>query len=189
MKPANLALASLASLTLLAFPLHAADRDAKSGAPGFNELDKDNDGQLTRGEAAGNASLVKRFSEADSDKDGRLSRGEYLATMGAKDLRGVRERLADAIEPGDQSKEKPQERGFNELDRDGDGKLSRTEAARNPNVAKKFSATDADNDGYLTRTEYLKTAVASDWHDFRDWAADAVRPEDKGQASAGGSSK
>lgn len=185
MKPATFALAGFASLAFLGAPLHAAD--SKDNPPGFNELDRNNDGSITRSEAARNPTLAKRFSEADGNKDGKVTRAEYLKVMTAKDLNTLREKTAQAIDPDTKEKEKPQERGFNELDRNGDGRISRAEAARNPKVAQKFAQTDSNKDGYLTRTEYLKTAAADDWRDFRDWAADAVRPDDK--ASAGSSSK
>jgi Ca2+-binding EF-hand superfamily protein len=184
MKPALFALTGFASLALLGAPLHAAD-NKDNDPPGFNELDRDNDGGITRSEAARNPTLAKRFSEADGDRDGKVTRAEYLKIMAAKDFNTLREKTASAVDPD--SKEKPEERGFNELDKNGDGKVSRAEAARNPKVAQKFAQTDSDKDGYLTRTEYLKTAAAEDWRDFRDWAADVIRPDDK--ASAGGSSK
>jgi Ca2+-binding EF-hand superfamily protein len=186
MKRAPFAIAGLASLALLAFPAAAAD-NKDSDPPGFNELDRDNDGSVSRSEAQRNPTLARRFAEADADKDGKVSRAEYLKVMAAKDFNTLREKTASAIDPD--TKEKPEERGFNELDRNGDGKVSRAEAARNPKVAQKFAQTDADKDGFLTRTEYLKTAAAEDWRDFRDWAADAIRPDDKASAGAGSSRK
>lgn len=183
MKPATFALTGFATLAFLAAPAHAADENKKDDPPGFNELDRNNDGSITRSEAAGNPTLAQRFSEADGDKDGKVTRAEYLKVMAAKDFNTLRKRTADAVDPN--TKEKPEERGFNELDKNNDGKVSRAEAARNPKVAQKFAQTDSDKDGYLTRTEYLKTAAAEDWRDFRGWAADAIRPDDK--ASRGSS--
>lgn len=182
MKPALLALTGFASLALLAAPAYAADKD---DPPGFNELDRDKDGQITRSEAARNPTLAKRFGEADGDKDGRVSRAEYLKLMAAKDFTTLRERTADAIDPD--TKVKPEERGFNDLDKNGDGKLSRAEAAGNPRVAKKFAESDADKDGYVTRAEYLKTAAAEDWRNARDNMAEFIRPDEK--SSAGSSRK
>lgn len=70
--------------------------------PGFNEMDKDDDGALTRAEAAGNPALAARFSEVDRDGDGKLSRFEYLRTMAAQDIRSVRERVAGFINPDEE---------------------------------------------------------------------------------------
>lgn len=100
--------------------------------------------------------------------------------------------------------------GFNDLDRNGDGrlgraeaagnaslarefaksdagKLSRAEAAANPKVARKFAESDGDKDGFLSRTEYLKTAAAEDWRNARENMADFIRPDDKAKASPGSS--
>ena len=81
-------------LAMSALPGHAAD-----DAPGFNELDRDGDGSLSRTEAAGNTSLAARFQEVDADGDGKLSRVEYLKTAAAQDIRKLRERAAEVIEP------------------------------------------------------------------------------------------
>jgi Putative peptidoglycan binding domain/EF hand len=94
--------ALLAAGIALAFgTAHAADEDP----PGFNELDKDNSGDLSRSEAAGNKSLAAQFSEVDGDGDGKLTRGEYLKTMAAKDFRKLREKTAELLEPDDKSKQ------------------------------------------------------------------------------------
>jgi hypothetical protein len=85
--PAAIALA-------LAGPLHAA-----GDVPGFNEMDKNSDGQLTRSEAQGNPKLADQFAQVDDDNDGSLSRAEYLAIMGRQDLYTLRENLAEFIDP------------------------------------------------------------------------------------------
>jgi hypothetical protein len=85
--PAAIALA-------LAGPLHAA-----GDVPGFNEMDKNSDGQLTRSEAQGSPKLADQFAQVDDDSDGSLSRAEYLAIMGRQDLFNLRENLAEFLEP------------------------------------------------------------------------------------------
>jgi hypothetical protein len=67
---------------------------AKSDDPGFNNLDKNHDGKLTRAEAARNPYLEKRFKEADRNGDGTRSRTEYLRVMTAKDLGTAREKVS-----------------------------------------------------------------------------------------------
>ncbi|HET9652989.1 MAG TPA: EF-hand domain-containing protein, partial [Usitatibacter sp.] len=42
---------------------------------------------------------------------------------------------------------------FKKLDKDGDGRISRDEAAAAPRLAQHFDAIDADPDGFLTRDE------------------------------------
>jgi hypothetical protein len=67
---------------------------AAFAAPGFNDMDKNADGQLTRDEAAGNKELLAKWNEADKNKDGVLTRGEYLTVMIAKDWNTVKEKVA-----------------------------------------------------------------------------------------------
>jgi uncharacterized protein HemX len=61
--------------------------------PGFNVLDKNNDGYLTRVEAAADADLVKKFKDADKNGDAKLSRAEYLAVKAKKDLNTVKAKV------------------------------------------------------------------------------------------------
>ncbi|MGQ0653715.1 MAG: hypothetical protein ACT4P4_15840 [Betaproteobacteria bacterium] len=75
----------------------AAD-DKKAKDPGFNALDRNNDGWLTRAEATGNPDLVKKWKDADRNNDGKLSRAEYLAVMTKKDLKTAKEKVSNAIE-------------------------------------------------------------------------------------------
>ena len=67
--------------------------DQSKNDPGFNKLDKNNDGYLSRSEAAKNPYLAKHFKEADKDGDGKLSRTEYLTVMTKKDLRTAKEKV------------------------------------------------------------------------------------------------
>jgi hypothetical protein len=71
----------------------AADKTAKNDDPGFNNLDKNHDGTLSRSEAAGNPYLAKRFKEADKNGDGKLSRTEYLTEMTKKDASTLKNKV------------------------------------------------------------------------------------------------
>ena len=77
----------------------ASPAASAADAPGFNDLDRNNDGALSRSEAGGNAPLAARFAEVDTDRDGKLSRAEYLKTMAKKDFTNLRERAAELIKP------------------------------------------------------------------------------------------
>ena len=69
--------------------------------PGFNALDRNDDGYLTRTEAAGDSDLTKKFKEADKNGDGKVSRAEYLAVKGKKDLETARSKIEKAIQKED----------------------------------------------------------------------------------------
>lgn len=51
---------------------------------------------------------------------------------------------------------------FNQLDTDGDGSLSRSEALGNPGLSARFDSIDGDRDGKLSRFEYLQDAGKRD---------------------------
>ena len=86
----------------LAFAAPAAADEARQASqdpPGFSALDGDDDGVLTRLEASKNGSLAVVFNKVDDNGDGRLDRGEYLEHMALEDLRSLREKTADFIDP------------------------------------------------------------------------------------------
>ena len=99
----------VAAAAALAFgAIHAADKadqdsSAKADAPGFNEMDKNNDGFLSKAEGNANPTVKENFAEMDADGDGKLSRGEYLKKMAAQDFRKLREKAAEVIEPDQKS--------------------------------------------------------------------------------------
>jgi Ca2+-binding EF-hand superfamily protein len=78
---------------------YAAEKEAKAkdAEPGFNVLDKDNDGYVTRAEAARDKDLLEKFNEADGNNDGKLSRAEYLMVKGKKDLNTAKEKASEAV--------------------------------------------------------------------------------------------
>ena len=61
--------------------------------PGFNKLDRNNDGWLSRSEAMKNSYLRKNFKAADKDHDGKLSRTEYLEAMTKKDMASLKNKV------------------------------------------------------------------------------------------------
>jgi hypothetical protein len=72
----------------------AADKDKEH--KGFNDMDKNADGKLTRAEAKGNKELLARWKEADSNNDGVLTRAEYLKLMAKVDANKVKEKVTGA---------------------------------------------------------------------------------------------
>ena len=93
MNLAKMRLIGVSGLALGTGAALAADK-AKDKDPGFNKLDANNDGYISRSEAAKNPYLAKRFKEADKNGDGKLSRTEYLTVMTKKDLKGVKDKVA-----------------------------------------------------------------------------------------------
>jgi len=88
-----------AALALAVGSGYAEDKIGKDAQdPGFNKLDKNNDGYLSRSEAAANPTLAKKFKEADKDGDGRLSRTEYLTVMTKQDAKTAKKKIENAID-------------------------------------------------------------------------------------------
>ena len=106
MKFAKTVLAA-AAMALACGAAFAADNDNKHHK-GFNDMDKNADGKLTRAEAKGNKELLARWKEADSNNDGFLTRTEYLALMAkregeftAEDAVALMSDVMPALEPWD----------------------------------------------------------------------------------------
>jgi Ca2+-binding EF-hand superfamily protein len=133
-----------AALALAAGATYAADKP-KSG---FDALDKNNDGVITKAEAQGSPQLAKNFDAIDKNHDGKISRTEYMASTVKKHVKP----------------EKPKDRdpGFNALDKNDDGMISRLEANANPYLAKRFKEADKNGDGKLSRSEYLAVMAKKD---------------------------
>jgi hypothetical protein len=62
---------------------------------------------------------------------------------------------AQPAQPGQQPAASTPEVAFMRADANGDGKLSKAEAARIPSVGAKFDALDKDKDGMLSMGEYM----------------------------------
>jgi Ca2+-binding EF-hand superfamily protein len=71
----------------------ATDNENKAHK-GFNDMDKNADGKLTRAEAKGNKELLSRWKEADSNNDGVVTRPEYLKLMAKIDANKVKEKVS-----------------------------------------------------------------------------------------------
>jgi hypothetical protein len=71
-------------------------KDDKDEHKGFNDMDKNADGFITREEAKGNTELLGKWKEADTNNDGKLSRAEYLKQMAKKDATTVKDKVVGA---------------------------------------------------------------------------------------------
>jgi Ca2+-binding EF-hand superfamily protein len=154
MKLARTALFGAVSLALAAGSAFAADTKKSR----FDRLDANNDGVITRAEAAGSATVLTNFDRADKNNDGKITRAEYRAAFANKDAkRKPANTAANERDPG-----------FNALDRNNDGYVTRAEALGNPHLAKNFKAADRNNDGKLNRAEYLAAMTKKDLGIDRD---------------------
>jgi Ca2+-binding EF-hand superfamily protein len=166
-----------AALALAVGTARAQDKIGKDDKdPGFNALDKNKDGHLSRAEALGNPNLSKNFKQADKNNDGKLSRAEYLRAMTAQDAATAKKKVANAVDRNkdrsaaagassskeDKIGKDKNDPGFNALDKNNDGYLTRIEAAGNANLAKNFKQADKNGDGKLSRTEYLAAMTKQD---------------------------
>lgn len=111
---------------------------ASTQAPATRQhpLDTNQDGLISRSEAAAHPRLAERFDELDKNGDGKLDRSELPPSP--KNRMGKRGTGPDG--PG---------RHFAALDKDGDGRISKAEAAAEPKFAERFAQMDANKDGYV----------------------------------------
>ncbi len=90
---------SVLAAAAMALACGSAFADENKRQPsGFNEMDKNDDGKLSRAEAASKPQLLSKWKELDRDNDGSLSRTEYLREMTRQDTNKVRERVSGATQ-------------------------------------------------------------------------------------------
>lgn len=105
----------------------------------FTDLDKNMDSGISRDELAPTEMLYQHFNEADSSGDGKLSYAEmerHRADMGM-DPQAV---IIDG-------------RSVNQMDKNGDGGISRDELWNNEMLFRHFDEADRDGDGRLSAPE------------------------------------
>lgn len=77
----------LAAALLAAFAATAWAQKSPSGNTGFDGLDKNRDGYLSKAELAGDREMDKRFAKFDADKDGRWTLDDYIKAHKDNDAR------------------------------------------------------------------------------------------------------
>lgn len=133
---AVLAALGLGSAVLLVNP-HAFAQGRQGGLlERLKAADKNADGMLSRDEAASLPRISQHFDEIDANHDGFITFEELRAFLQAHHGHG-----------GHAGK------GLEALDKDGDGRISRDEAAAAPRLAANFDKIDANHDGFLTKDE------------------------------------
>lgn len=121
----------------------------------FARHDENNDGYLDAGEWEQLGHEVA-FEDADLDGDGRVSLGEARAVrIRADDEWDLRVQDDAALGAGEQQADTGlSELAFDDLDRDGDGEISREEARQAPVLVEQFEQWDTNNDGALQAAEF-----------------------------------
>ncbi|MCF7221095.1 EF-hand domain-containing protein [Marilutibacter chinensis] len=126
---------------------HARHRDGRGhgrhgGLARIVALDTDQDGRISKVEAAEAPRLAGRFDDMDGNRDGYIVRSE---------LRTYRERMrAEHVARAAERREAK----FKQADGNGDGRLSRSEVeAGMPRMSGAFAFMDENRDGYLSREE------------------------------------
>jgi EF hand len=84
-----------------------------------------------------------------------LRSATFIAALAAALPLTAMAQQAQPAQPGQQPSASAPEVAFMRADANGDGKLSKTEAARMPAVAAKFDALDKDKDGMLSMGEFM----------------------------------
>ena len=110
---------------------------APGGRSGPGALDINADGLITLDEAQTRPRFAAHFGDIDVNSDGQLDAGEMNAH---------RERMRA-------EKRVRAEQRWKEADKDGDGLISRDEAAAMPRMSEHFDRLDADTDGRVSREE------------------------------------
>jgi len=131
------ALVSAATLVLAAPPEGQRAAGAERGMERLRAADTNGDGMISKQEAAALPRIAKDFDAIDANHDGQLTAEELHAFHKAH--RGGHDRK--------------------KLDTDGDGRISRAEAAGAPRLAEHFDAIDTNGDGFISHDE-MKAAHA-----------------------------
>jgi EF-hand domain pair/EF hand len=116
----------------------------------FKQLDTDGDGTVSKTEADnGPPHLAEHFEEIDTNKDGKLTADEMKNAM--------RARMAHCKQDPEKCRAEMKQRfeaAWKRADTDGDGTLSKAEAAQGmPRLARHFDQIDTDRDGRITLAE------------------------------------
>lgn len=128
--------AAVAGAALASPPTPSADAPHRRH---MTMLDTNKDGVIDRAEAAAHPRLAEKFEALDRNKNGRLEAAERPARHGKRGHRGGMDHAV-------------------KLDTDGDGRISRAEAAAQPKFAEHFDRADGNRDGYVVRSELRASA-------------------------------
>lgn len=127
-----IALALAVAAAGAAFAQQTGANAGPQGAPRI-KLDANGDGVIDRAEAAKSERFAARFDQLDKNKDGKLSADERPQWGGRHGRHGGGRMM--------------------QADKDGDGRISKAEAAAEPKFAERFDKMDVNKDGFVDRTD------------------------------------
>jgi collagen type III alpha len=145
-----------------AFQAQAAMRGGQGQGSGagaqqfFKQIDKDGDGKISKDEAP--ERMKENFDRLDANGDGFIVIEEFQRVMGAmrgQGGEGARRPGGDAGAPGGGA---AVESRFKELDKDGDGKISKDEAPER--MRDNFDRIDGNSDGFIDLAEMQQAMAA-----------------------------
>jgi Ca2+-binding EF-hand superfamily protein len=139
--------AALVAGAFAATPVIAADNEYASSEQGFYRLDTGHDGNIDKTEAQAWPWLQQNFDRFDHDRDGKLGKDEFAEAVNA-----ARTARTDAF-PGAGATRDPS-RAFDNLDKNHDGSVDKTEAAAWPRLQQSFDTYDTNHDGKLGKDEF-----------------------------------
>jgi len=136
MNRSPLYLAALAAVAFAGAAVAVPPADGAAQRPRI-QLDANQDGAISREEAAKMPRLAEKFDSLDKNRDGKLDASERPQRRGGREHGGRH---------GGHG-------GIGALDADGDGRISRAEAGKFPRLGESFDRADRNRDGYLVRSE------------------------------------
>lgn len=140
-------------------PATAHQEEATREIDSFTQLDEDGNGQISRQEAQGVATLSDNWSRYDQDADGALDETEFsgfaqgTAAQHEVARAGGRTGAAEGLPTTPHQEEAVEGDLVAQLDRDGDGTISQEEAQGQEQLAANWSRYDANGDGQLDARE------------------------------------
>ena len=132
----------------------AAQTDGRTIMTVFRFQDRNGDGFVDRGEFR--RARAARFDRMDANRDGKVTVTEF-----SQQRAGDRRRLAvltTSPKSAPEMLEAAAEQAYRELDRDGDGAVTRAEFMEAGEA--RFAQTDRDGDGRISRDEWARAAAA-----------------------------
>lgn len=144
----------------------------------FDKHDKDSNGHLSQSEWRDVQGVNVSFNEADADGDGQVTKME--AKSAAKQEKSSMGYQQTAGSQSSQSSDSPMlgQKSFDELDEDGDGKLSRDEASTDSELASHFAVLDRNGDDQLDQDEMRQVHAVSGQHDVSSGQQSTLQSRD-----------